>query len=125
MTARVLIVDDAAVVRMYHREILEAAGFEVFEAMNGLEGLEKAAACTPDLLLVDINMPKMDGYTLLKCFRADQTLRNVPAIMISTESETKDIAAAFASGANTYVVKPILPDVLKEMARLMTGICVS
>jgi two-component system chemotaxis response regulator CheY len=121
-TRRVLIVDDALTVRLYYRQILERAGFAVDEASNGLEGLERAAEALPDLLLVDINMPKMDGYTMLRALRAAESTRAIPAVMISTEAEAHDAARAYESGANVYVIKPVRPDALIEFASLLTGV---
>jgi two-component system chemotaxis response regulator CheY len=121
-TRRVLIVDDALTVRLYYRQILERAGFEVDEASNGLEGLERAAQALPDLLLVDINMPKMDGYTMLRAIRAAESTRAIPAVMISTEAEAHDAARAYEAGANVYVIKPVRPDSLIEFASLLTGV---
>jgi two-component system chemotaxis response regulator CheY len=118
---RVLIVDDAATVRLYHRQILEQAGFEVEEAINGLEALEKAVAAPFDLYLVDVNMPRMDGYTFLRELRACEEARQAPAVMISTESEEKDRMAAYAAGANYYMSKPIHPEALIRLAFLLTG----
>jgi len=66
---RVLVVDDASLVRLYYRDALERAGFEVDEALNGLEALEKLMMAPADLLVVDINMPQMDGMTFLKVLR--------------------------------------------------------
>ena len=75
MTQRILVVDDAATVRMYHRKVLRDAGWTVDEAMNGLEALEKALANEAespyDLYVVDVNMPKMDGYGFLQALRGD------------------------------------------------------
>lgn len=119
---RVLIVDDALTVRLYYRQILERAGFAVDEAGNGLEGLERAAEALPDLLLVDINMPKMDGYTMLRALRAAESTRAIPAVMISTEAEAQDAARAYEAGANVYVIKPVRPDALIEFASLLTGV---
>jgi two-component system chemotaxis response regulator CheY len=118
---RALIVDDAATVRLYHREILEKAGFVVEEAINGLEALEKAVAARYDLYLVDVNMPRMDGYAFLRRLRACDEVFQAPAVMISTESEEKDRMAAYAAGANYYVSKPIRPDSLARLAALLTG----
>jgi two-component system chemotaxis response regulator CheY len=118
---RVLIIDDAATVRMYHRKILEDCGFEVDEAVNGLEALEKAFSTTYDLFIVDINMPKMDGYRFISELRAREELSQVPAIMVSTESETKDSDRAFAAGANFYLIKPARPVELTTSVRLMLG----
>ncbi len=65
----VLIVDDASLVRLFYRSILEASGFQVEEALNGLEAFEKLQSVTPDLLIVDVNMPQMDGFTFLSQLR--------------------------------------------------------
>jgi two-component system chemotaxis response regulator CheY len=120
----VLVVDDATTIRLYHRSILEAAGFTVEEAMNGLEGLERAlaAASPPDLLVVDVNMPRMDGYVFLRAVRAEQALRDTPAIMISSEGEEGDAEQAFSAGANLYLVKPVKPDALSRLARALVGL---
>ena len=91
---RVLIVDDAATVRMYHRGVLESGGFAVEEALNGIEALEKALETRFDLLLVDINMPKLDGFGFLKEMRR-QEIPQPPAIMVSTEAAARDEMAAY------------------------------
>jgi two-component system chemotaxis response regulator CheY len=120
---RALVVDDAKTVRMFHRGILEAAGFVVEEAVNGVDGLERALAAParPDLLLVDVNMPRMDGYAFLNAVRAEPALADIPAIMISTEREQPDADRAFAAGANLYLIKPVKPDDLSRFARILAG----
>lgn len=120
--ARILVVDDATTVRMYYRDVLEEAGFTVEEAVNGFEGLEKAVAESFDLILVDVNMPKMDGYTFLRQGRTMPELQAVPAVMISTESAAQDRERAYAAGANLYLVKPVRPDVLTAVATVMAGV---
>ncbi|WP_407527912.1 response regulator [Methylobacterium oryzisoli] len=120
--ARILVVDDATTVRMYYRDILEEAGFTVEEAVNGFEGLEKAMEQAFDLVVVDVNMPKMDGYAFLRQGRALPELRAVPAVMISTESGPQDRARAYAAGANLYLVKPVRPQALAEVATVMAGV---
>jgi two-component system chemotaxis response regulator CheY len=117
---RILVVDDAATVRMYHRSILEGAGFAVEEAYNGIEALEKALQNPFDLYLVDVNMPKLDGYGFLRELR-QQELPQVPAIIVSTEAETSDEMQAYQAGANGYLVKPVSPSQLLTYARLMLG----
>ena len=82
---RILIIDDAATVRMYHRSILESAGYAVEEAMNGIEALEKGLQNPFDLYIVDVNMPKLDGYGFLRELR-QQEISQRPAIMVSTEA---------------------------------------
>lgn len=119
--ARILVVDDATTVRMYYRDVLEAAGHAVEEAVNGFEGLERAVEHGFDLMLVDVNMPKMDGYAFLRQGRAMPELQAVPAVMISTESGPGDRARAFAVGANLYLTKPVRPEALTRVAAVLTG----
>jgi two-component system chemotaxis response regulator CheY len=119
---RVLIVDDASLVRMYYREALERAGFDVDEALNGLEALEKLLIAPVDLLVVDINMPQMDGLTFLKALRRQEIeLASIPVLMASTEAGTQDIHAAWQAGANFYLIKPISQDQLAEYAGILAG----
>jgi two-component system chemotaxis response regulator CheY len=117
---RVLVVDDAATVRMYHRQILEDAGFLVVEAINGIEAMEKALSDRFDLYLVDVNMPKQDGYGFLRELRS-RDLPQAPAIMISTEAGPQDKYRAYEAGANYYLIKPIKPEVLLSHCRLLLG----
>ncbi len=118
---RILIVDDAATVRLYHRNILEAAGYVADEAVNGIEALEKTLQTPFDLYVVDINMPKLDGYGFLRELR-DQDIPQAPAIMISTEAEGHDHQQAYASGANAYLVKPVKPEQLLIHVKLLIGV---
>lgn len=124
---RVLVVDDASTVRLYHRQILESAGFAVAEAANGLEALEKAlptqggaAESLFALWLIDINMPRMDGITLLQQLRQDPAIGATPAVMITTEDRRGEAELAYAAGANLFLVKPLAPDELLAYARLLT-----
>jgi len=117
---RILIVDDAATVRMYHRNILETAGYAVEEAVNGIEALEKSLRQPFELYVVDINMPKLDGYGFLRELRA-QDIVQAPAIMVSTEAECGDRTQAYAAGANAYLVKPVRPDNLLMHVRILIG----
>jgi two-component system, chemotaxis family, chemotaxis protein CheY len=118
---RILIVDDAATVRMYHRAILESAGYAVDEAVNGIEALEKALTAVYDLYLVDVNMPKMDGYAFLRELRGHTELAQPPAVMISTEAELVDRTKAYEAGANFYMLKPTRPDSLLGHVLVLLG----
>jgi two-component system chemotaxis response regulator CheY len=119
---RILIVEDAGLVRLYYRDILEKAGYEVFEALNGVEAMEKLLQQPVDLIVVDVNMPQMDGLSFLKVLRRQALpLGSTPAIIASTESEDQDMAAARTAGANYYLVKPLRQEILKEFAALLTG----
>lgn len=117
---RILIIDDAATVRMYHRNILESAGYAVEEAMNGIEALEKALQSPFDLYIVDVNMPKLDGYGFL-CQLRGEDIPQAPAIMVSTEAAAHDQTVAYRAGANGYLVKPVKPVQLLTHVRLLLG----
>jgi two-component system chemotaxis response regulator CheY len=118
---RVLIVDDAATVRMYYRAILEEAGYLVFEAVNGIEAIEKSLQESFDLYIVDVNMPKLDGYGFLRDLRGREELSQVPALMVSTESASNDRKRAYVAGANLYLIKPVKPEELLMNCRLLLG----
>jgi len=118
---KILIVDDAVTVRMYHRQLVESMGFAAEEAQNGIEALEKGLTEDFDLYLVDVNMPKMDGYRLVQEMRQTAELRAIPVLMVSTEEQQKDREKAYLSGANYYLVKPVRPDEFKTYIALMLG----
>jgi len=121
--ARILVADDSSLVRLYYRSTLEKAGFEVEQAINGIEAMEKVLSQRFDLLIVDVNMPRMDGFTFLRALRAAAAdVATLPALMISTESETQDIAAATAAGANLYLVKPVAEAELVRHVCVLTGV---
>jgi two-component system chemotaxis response regulator CheY len=120
--SRVLVVDDSTIVRRYMREALERAQFDVEEAFNGVEALEKIIAHHFELLIVDVNMPKMDGYAFLRVLRGrTDEHAAIPALMTSTEAGPQDIAAAYAAGANFYLVKPVSQEDLILHAQALTG----
>ena len=118
---RILVVDDANLVRLYYRQILEEAGFEVEEALNGIEALERLLVSPPDALIVDINMPLMDGVTFLSALRRQAfPLSSIPTLVTSTESKAADIEAARVAGANFYSAKPVGRE---DLARTMAMFC--
>jgi two-component system chemotaxis response regulator CheY len=120
---RILIIDDASLVRRYYRDALERAGFEVAEALNGVEALEKLLAEPADLLIVDVNMPQMDGFTFLRSLRRQaRPIASIPALVISTEAEPHDRHAARSAGANFYLVKPVAQDALVQHVYIMCGL---
>lgn len=121
----VLTVEDASLVRMYYREALEGSGFHVDEALNGLEALEKLLTGPVDLLIVDVNMPQMDGLTFVKTLRRQAPeIASIPVLITSTESSPEDIQAARKAGANFYLIKPVSQEQLVLHARILSG-CVA
>ena len=119
---RIMIIDDASLIRLYYRDAIERAGYHVEEALNGLEALEKLLLQPVDFLIVDVNMPKMDGFTFLRTLRQQALpLAGIPALVTSTEAAPQDRLAARAAGANYYLAKPIAPDKLLDHVRLLCG----
>jgi two-component system chemotaxis response regulator CheY len=119
---RVLVVDDSSLVRLYYHEALTRAGFAVEQAINGLEALEKVLAASFDLIIVDVNMPRMDGLAFLHRVRATQApTSTVPALVVSTEAGTQDAEAARQAGANFYLVKPVSQADVARHAAVLTG----
>src|SRR6476660_3983381 len=90
--ARILVVDDSSLVRLFYRTALEKAGFEVEQAINGIEAMEKVLTQSFDLLIVDVNMPRMDGLSFLRTLRHGAAeIAALPALVISTEAGHQDI----------------------------------
>ena len=120
--AKVLVVDDSSLVRLYYRSALENAGFDVKQAINGIEATEKVLSESFDLVIVDVNMPRMDGFTFLRSLRSGAAeMEALPALMISTESEMQDVTEARAAGANFYLVKPVAEEELVRHVCVLTG----
>ena len=119
---RILLVDDSHTVRMYGLHLLSTLpDVEIEEAQNGVEALEKAIHEHFDLLLVDVNMPKMDGYTLLRELRRRPELWSIPAIMVTTEDKEADRHRAYSAGANFHLSKPFDAERLRRAVVLLLG----
>ena len=118
---RILVVDDSSLVRLYCRNSLEKAGFEVDQAINGLEAMEKMLAGSFDLAIVDVNMPAMDGLSFVRKLRRTPEIASVPVLIVSTEAAEQDAADARAAGANFYLVKPVAEPDLVNIVQVLTG----
>ncbi len=104
---RVLVIDDSRAIRRIIGDIMKQLGFEVSEAGNGLEGLKVLEELgAPDIVLVDWNMPEMNGLEFIKAVRANPEYKNLPMMMVTTETEMERMAMAFIAGVNEYVMKP-------------------
>jgi two-component system chemotaxis response regulator CheY len=121
MAKVVLSVDDSASIRQMVAFTLKSAGYEVIEAADGQEGLEKARSKTVDMVLTDQNMPRMDGLTLIKNLRAMPGYRNVPILMLTTESGDAMKQQGKAAGATGWLVKPFDPAKLLEVTKKVIG----
>ena len=117
---RVLVADDNAVSRELIREILEYDQYEVIEAGDGGEALEKVRQHRPDLALLDIQMPVMDGNAVIRHIRADPALSNLPVAALTAYAMQGDRERALAAGFNSYITKPIeIPDFRAQVAKLL------
>jgi two-component system chemotaxis response regulator CheY len=121
MAKSVLNVDDSATVRKMVSMSLTAAGFDVTEAVDGQDGLNKAKAKTFDIVLTDQNMPHMDGLTMVKSMRALPQYKSTPIIMLTTESDESKKAEGRAAGVNAWLVKPFDPQVLVNALKKLGG----
>jgi two-component system chemotaxis response regulator CheY len=109
MAKKVLIADDSVSMRQLLTYTLQEAQFEVLEAENGQQALDKAKGELLDLIITDLNMPVMDGVTLIRNARALPNTRYVPILMLTTESEMQKKMEAKAAGATGWIVKPFDP----------------
>ena len=117
---KILMIDDSKTMRNIEKSILGQLGYtDVVEACDGLDALSKVAAVQPDLILVDWNMPNMDGLTFVKQCRARGT--RVPIVMVTTEAERSRVVEAIKAGVNNYVVKPFTPDSLSARIKETLG----
>lgn len=110
---KIMLVDDSRTMRNIQRNILGQLGHtDVVEAVDGQDALNKVKGENPDLLLVDWNMPNMDGLTFIKAFREDN--KTTPIIMVTTEAEKSRVIEAIKAGVNNYVIKPFTPEILTQ-----------
>ncbi|WDF71733.1 response regulator [Novosphingobium sp. KACC 22771] len=121
MSASILTVDDSSSLRMAVRIALTGAGYTVTEAGDGMEGLSKAGAQRFDMIITDLNMPRMDGLTMIREIRKSGKQTGVPIIFLTTESDDGVKGQAKAAGATGWLVKPFNADQLVKIARKVLG----
>ena len=117
MAKRVMAVDDSATVRQVLQMTLEGAGYEVLEAVDGKDALNKLAGVPVDMMVTDLNMPNMDGITLITRLRALPQYKFTPIIMLTTESQGERIREGRQLGVQAWIVKPFRPEQLVEAVR--------
>lgn len=121
MTKTILAVDDSSSLRQMVAFSLKAAGYQVVEAVDGQDGLDKARQQVVDLVLTDQNMPRMDGLALIRELRALPEYAKVPILMLTTESSDDMKSKGRAAGANGWLVKPFDPQRLIEVVKKVIG----
>lgn len=121
MSKTVLTVDDSRMMREMLLMVLKAAGFNVVQAEDGQEGLEALERIKPDVIITDINMPRLDGYGFIEGVRGDERHRATPIIVLSTESSTEKKARARSAGATGWIVKPFQGDTLIDVIRRVSA----
>lgn len=121
MAKTILAVDDSGSLRQMVVFSLKAAGYQVTEAVDGQDGLEKARNQKFDLVLTDQNMPRMDGLALIKSLRMLQEYQRVPILMLTTEASDEMKMKGKAAGANGWLVKPFDPQRLTEVVKKIIG----
>jgi DNA-binding response OmpR family regulator len=109
MAAKVLVIDDEAPIRLLCRVNLEAEGMEVVEAEDGTVGLELARSEKPDVILLDVMMPGMDGWEVLQALQADEGTSEIPIVFLTARAELRDRAQGLELGGIDYVTKPFNP----------------
>lgn len=117
MGRTILVVDDAGVMRQMNKLTLKKEGFEVIEAINGRDALDKIDGQPVDLVVTDINMPEMDGIALIRHLRSSADRRYVPIIVLSTISQEARVQEGKAAGASGWIFKPYKPHELLNVVR--------
>ena len=119
--AKVLIVDDEPLNVDYLEQALEDSNYQIITATNGQEALDKIQSEQPDLVLLDLAMPIMDGFAVLERVKADQSLRDIPVIIISAEHDSKSVVKGIKQGAEDYLTKPVNASLLVKKVKEYLG----
>jgi two-component system cell cycle response regulator DivK len=117
MTSRILVIEDHEENRRILHDLLTNAGFEVIEAVTGEDGVALAARDVPDLILMDIQLPDIDGYEATRRIKAQPALHHIPLLAVTSYALSGDDAKAMAAGCDGYVTKPFSPRVLLKLIR--------
>jgi len=119
---RVLVVDDYPDAREMYAEYLQYSGFDVIEAGNGIEALERAADSAPDIILMDLSLPVMDGWEATRRLKADKATADIPIVALTGHALAGILEGAKNAGCDAFITKPCLPeDLVKEIRRVLSG----
>lgn len=105
--SKILVVDDEKNIRLVVGKSLEKAGYDVYYAVDGVEAVDKANEINPAIVLLDLRLPKMNGFLVLEALKSDTATEDIPVIILSALSEEDDVQKAISSGAEDFLVKPI------------------
>jgi len=123
MTQRkILLVDDSETVLMMEQMILKKDHYQLITAKNGKEGVKKALESKPDLILMDVIMPEMNGFEAVRCLRQQTETQAVPIVMVTTKAEAESMETGYESGCSDYVTKPIDSTELLTKVRSILGV---
>lgn len=118
----ILVIEDSPTIMAMKRSILEGAGFDTIAASDGIEGIQRVWEEKPDLILLDIRLPDMNGYQVCRLLKSDDTYRDIPIVMATaSETEKKDEFWGVQTGADAYLVEPFEPDDLLAIVRRLIG----
>lgn len=112
---KILLIEDEPEFRQAIRMRLEANGYEMIEAADGVAGLEAARNQSPDLIILDVMMPKLDGFTVARLLKSDAVNKRIPLVMLTVMSQAKDLKRGEAAGADAYLTKPFQPQELLDI----------
>ena len=122
MPKHIMVVDDSKTIRNLVAFVLKSEGFKVSTAEDGLDAIEKLYSLEPvDLIVSDVNMPRMDGFTFIAQVREQDIYKDIPIIILSTEGEERDIQKGIQLGANLYMVKPAQPEKMVRNIKMLLG----
>ncbi len=121
MTIKVLAIDDSRTIRSLVRKVMEDAGFDCVCAEDGVDGVTRFAEESPDIVITDINMPRMDGFGVIQAIRGGTSNRLVPILVLTTESADHLKSKAREAGATGWIVKPFEDEMIVSLVRRVTG----
>ncbi|MDO8536539.1 MAG: response regulator [Candidatus Omnitrophota bacterium] len=119
---RLLVVDDEKDFVDVISEWLETRGFDILRAFNGKEGMEKARADKPDLIILDVAMPEMNGYDMCRKLKIDEQFKNIPIIMLTAKFQPNDVTFGMGMGADAYLTKPLELEMLLHKVDDLLGL---
>lgn len=117
MNKKVLVVEDTDDNRQIVRDLLSTTGYDLIEAVDGIAGVQAAKDTRPDLILMDMQLPGMDGYSATRAIKSDESLRHIPIIAVTSYALAGDEEKTRAAGCEGYIAKPFSPRVLLKLIR--------